>query len=54
MRQLVIFFAAVLLSVTSLAAPVPNEALVRQQLEQAEANKNTPIRLISSNSFVLR
>lgn len=42
MRQLVIFFAAVLLSVTALAAPVPNEARVRQQLEQAEANKNTP------------
>ncbi|MGK2888305.1 MAG: miniconductance mechanosensitive channel MscM [Candidatus Malihini olakiniferum] len=42
MRQIVIFFVAVLLSVTALAAPVPNEAQVRQQLEQVEANKNTP------------
>ncbi|MGL9733956.1 MAG: miniconductance mechanosensitive channel MscM [Symbiopectobacterium sp.] len=42
MRQLVVFFSTVLCSVTALAAPMPNEAVVRQQLEQAEANKNTP------------
>ncbi|MGK2960404.1 MAG: miniconductance mechanosensitive channel MscM [Candidatus Malihini olakiniferum] len=42
MRQIVIFFFAVLLSVTALAATVPNEAQIHQQLEQVKANKNTP------------
>ncbi|MGK2946132.1 MAG: miniconductance mechanosensitive channel MscM [Candidatus Malihini olakiniferum] len=42
MRQIVIFSVAILLSVTTLTAQTLNEAQVRQQLEQVEANKNTP------------
>ncbi|MFB6435068.1 MAG: miniconductance mechanosensitive channel MscM [Candidatus Malihini olakiniferum] len=42
MHQLVIFFIAVLLSVTALAATSPNEVQVRQQLKQVEANQNIP------------
>ncbi|PWC11048.1 miniconductance mechanosensitive channel MscM [Brenneria corticis] len=39
MRLIVTFLLGCLLSTASLAAPVPSEAQLRQQLQQAEANK---------------